>query len=448
MSDAEVCVVGAGYAGLAAARTLVQAGKSVVVIEARDRVGGRVLTADGPGGAPLDMGGTWVAPGHHALLGLANEMGVGTYKTYTAGATVLAVDGEVQRYRGAFPKLNPLVLGSLGLGMARLDRMAKSLPVDNPWTARKAVQWDTQSAAKWIADHVKTKRAREILASVVRGLFTCDPAEVSLLHVLYLIRSAGDLNTLLAIEGGYQDARFSGGAQRIANLMAQELGSSLCTESPARRIVQNGDEVVVIGDDVTVRAKHAVLAVPPVLGARIDFSPELPLDRKLAMQRMPSGFVLKMLAVYDEPFWRADGLSGQSIDFDTPFEISLDISPESGKPGMLGFFAFGPRAMALGLAGPEARRAELIHAVTTRFGAAARNPIAIEEHEWANEEWSRGGMMAHFPPGVLTQFGPLLRRPEGRIHWAGTETATISHGTIDGAVRSGQRAATEVLAAS
>jgi monoamine oxidase len=160
---------------------------------------------------------------------------------------------------------------------------------------------------------------------------------------------------------------------------------------------------------------------------------------------MPAGFVLKVLAVYDDAFWRADGLSGQSIDFDSPFEITLDISPESGSPGIIGAFAFGPRAMALTTS--DARRAAAVKALRVRFGPRAAAPTAVEDLEWATEQWSGGGMMAHFPTGVLTQFGPLLRRPEGRIHWAGTETATISHGTIDGAVRSGQRAAADILRA-
>ena len=443
--DADVCVVGAGYAGLAAARSLTQAGASVVVLEARDRVGGRARTDTGPGGVALDMGGTWVAPGHDAILGLAKEVGVGTYPTFNDGDIVLSTKGKLQRYRGAVPKLNPAVLAGLTLGMARLDLMAKRVPVDAPWSAPRAQRWDAQSASAWVASagHAPTKRAKEMIESIIRGLFTCDPAEVSLLHLLFLIRSAGNLNTLLAVRGGYQDARLSGGAQRVANLMAEELGGALLLESPARTIAQHAEGIEVTSATSTVRARHAIVAVPPVMACQLSFIPGLSLERKMALQRMPAGFVLKVLAVYDEPFWRADGLSGQSIDFDSPFEITLDISPESGAPGILAAFAFGPRAMQL--ATSEARQSTALAALTVRFGPKAAQPTAVQDLEWATERWSGGGMMAHFPPGVLTQFGPLLRRPEGRIHWAGTETATISHGTIDGAVRSGHRAAQEVL---
>lgn len=447
MIDADVCVVGGGYAGLAAARKLSQAGASVVVLEARDRVGGRARTDAGPNGVPLDMGGTWVAPGHDAILGLAKEFGVGTYPTFDDGDVILSTDGRNQRYRGAFPKLNPAVLAGLAVAMARLDLMAKRVDIDTPWAGSRAHRWDTESAASWInrAGRVPTRRAKAMLASVIRGLFTCDPAEVSLLHVLYLIRSAGSLNTLLAVRGGYQDARLSGGAQRIANLMAADLGGDVLLESPAHAIRQTGDAVEVESNTSTVRARRAVVAMPPSLAVRLDYSPALPLERSMALRRMPSGFVLKVLAAYETPFWRADGLSGQSIDFDSPFEITLDISPESGTPGILAAFAFGPRAMDL--TNSEARQRAAIEALTTRFGARASAPIHLADVEWATEEWSGGGMMAHFPPGVLSQFGSLLRRPEGRIHWAGTETATVSHGTIDGAVRSGQRAASEIITA-
>lgn len=445
--DADVCIVGAGYAGLAAARRVSQGGQSVVVLEARDRVGGRAWTRTGPDGAPLDMGGTWVGPSQDAILDLAKEMGVGTYPTYEAGDTVISIAGKTRRYRGLMPKLNPAVLAGLGLGMARLDAMARRVPLDAPWTARRADQWDAQSAATWLSSraHVPTRLARELLASLVRGLFTCDPSEVSLLHLLYLIRSAGNFNALLSIKDGYQQDRLSGGAQNVANRMAAELGGALHLESAVHAIEQSDDRVTVRADGVTVRAWRVVMAAPPVLASRIDYSPALPVDRMLALQRMPSGSVRKVVAVYDRPFWRDAGLNGQSMAIDSPFEITLDISPDSGTPGMLAAFAAGPAAVELAASDDDTRRAAIVTALTARFGPDAAHPVAIEQVEWAEEPWSRGGMMAHLPPGVMTQYGHILRQPVGRIHWAGTETATKSHGTIDGAVRSGYRAAQEVL---
>jgi monoamine oxidase len=448
VTDVDVCVVGAGYAGLSAARTLSQAGKSVAVLEARDRVGGRAWTQEGPGGVALDMGGTWVGPGQDAILDLAKEFGVDTYPTFDEGATVFLNGTNVSRYRGTVPKMNPVAVAALGVAMLRLDTMAKKVPLDAPWTARKAKEWDQQSAATWIAarGRVPTKLGRELVRALVRGLFTCDPAEVSLLHVLYLIRSAGSLNALLSIKGGYQQDRLSGGAQRIANLMADALGNALTLNAPVRAIAQTGDGVTVIGDRGSITAAHAVVAAPPVLASAIDYAPALPIDRVLLMQRMPAGAVRKALAMYETSFWRADGCSGQSVAVGSPYEMTLDISPASGTPGILAAFAFGPCAVEVEMMSTEEQRRLVVDTLVDRFGPAAASPVALHELDWATEPWSRGGMMAHLGPGVLTQFGPLLRRPEGRIHWAGTETSTKSHGTIDGALRSGRRVADEILA--
>src|SRR5215469_11429558 len=143
--EADVCVVGAGLAGLTAARRLSQAGRSVVVLEARDRVGGRVWTETSAAGVPVDMGGCFVGPGHDRLHGLAKEMGVATFKTFVEGDNVLATGGRVRRYRGDIPRISPVALASAGQAIARMNAMAKKVPLEAPWTAKKAQAWDATS---------------------------------------------------------------------------------------------------------------------------------------------------------------------------------------------------------------------------------------------------------------------------------------------------------------
>ncbi|HYU03975.1 MAG TPA: FAD-dependent oxidoreductase [Jatrophihabitantaceae bacterium] len=446
--DADVCVVGAGYAGLAAARRVVQAGGTVVVLEARDRVAGRVWTRRAPDGTPIDAGGTWLGPGQDAAYKLAAEMGVRTYPTWAEGQNVFAGSRGVKRF-GNVPPINPIALASLALGMARLDRMAKRVLLDEPWSGPRAAAWDARSAGQWIgaAGNVPAHEARALLGAAVRGLFTCDPSEVSLLHVLYLIRSANGFNRLLTIEGGYQQERVTGGAQTIADRVAAELGDAVHLGTAVRSISQDAGGVVVRGDGAEVQARRAIVTIPPALSEAVSYEPQLPADRALLVHSMPAGSVLKISVMYDEPFWRADGLNGQSIATASPIEMTLDASPSSGMPGVLAAFGFGPHARTLGALDAEERRRVVLATLVDRFGPRAAQPVHYEELDWAEERWSRGCYMAHMPPGVLTRFGRALRAPVGRIHWAGTETATVSHGTIDGAIRSGDRAAAEVLAA-
>jgi monoamine oxidase len=447
--DAPVCVVGAGYAGLTAARALAKAGARVVLLEARDRVGGRAWTQYLDDGTALDMGGTWLGPGQDAAYALAAELGVTTYPTYAAGDTVF-VDAQGKRsvYGGAMPKIHPVAIASLAQAMLRLDAMARRVPIEAPWTAKRAASWDAQSIAAWLDWKVPTATAKRLLEAAVRGLMTADPSEVSLLDLLYLIRSAkGGLNALLAIEGGYQQDRMTGGAQRMADLMANDLGDALHLSAPVSSVDHDGATVTVRANGIDVRAQRLLITTPPSLASRIAFDPPLHGDRAQLLLRMPAGALIKTLVVYEDPFWRASGLSGQTVAMNSPIETTLDASPESGRPGILSCFAFGPLARNLARATAEDRRRITLDALRERFGDRALAPIGYFEHDWEREEWTRGCSMAHFAPGILTQYGEILRQPTGRIHWAGTETATVSHGTIDGAIRSGQRAAAEILAA-
>jgi len=321
--------------------------------------------------------------------------------------------------------------------------MAKTLPLDEPWNAKRASDWDARTIASFI-EKMPTAVARELFDGSTRGLFTEDLANVSLLHFLFLIRSAGNLNTLLSIKGGYQENLVDGGAGETARRVAAELGDAVRLRSPVRSIAHRDDGVTVTADGVTVEARAAVVALPPVVILDIDFDPPLPDDRATLYRRAVVGHETKTLVVYDEPFWRADGLSGQMFEPGSAAEVTLDASPASGKPGVIAVFTFGPVAERSDAMDADVRRKAVLDVLTTRLGSRASSPVEYVETLWKFEEWTRGCTMAHYAPGLLTTYGRLLREPHGRIHWAGTETATMSHGAIDGAVRSGERAAREI----
>jgi monoamine oxidase len=444
--DVDVCIVGAGYAGLTAARRLTEHGKSVVVLEARDRVGGRIWTEHLDDGTPVDRGGAWLAPRHSAMFGLAGEVGVSTYKTYVDGAHLLVDDGHIRKYTGLIPKISPLAVGSIAWTQLRLDRMAKHVPVEAPWTAKRAAEWDNRTLGDYLESvGIRTKIGRDLFAMAVGGLLTGDPDEVSFLNLLFLVHAHGGINTLFSIENGSQENLVDGGAGAIAQRMAEKLGDAIRCNAPVLAISQADDRVTVTTDTLSVVARHAVITVPPALALDIMFDPALPADRQALYRGAVGGPETKMLFVYDEPFWRNDGFSGQTSEPWSPVEVTIDASPASGSPGVLAGFTFGRNALMLShLDAPERRRVSLEHLVE-RLGPQAENPRAVVETAWFTEQWTRGCSMAHFRPGILTKYGHLLREPFGRVHWAGTETSTISHGAMDGAVRSGERAAVEVL---
>ena len=444
--DADVCVVGAGYAGLSAALRLHQNGKSVVVLEARDRIGGRIWTQHLSDGTAVDRGGAWLAPKHEAVFGLARDFGVPTYKTWVQGAHLLVDEDRMLRYRGLIPKISPLAVLTIALAQARLDWTAKRVPIDTPWTAKRASEYDSRSVAWWLEhSRVRTALARDLFDMAVRGLFTGSLEDTSYLHLLFLVRAHGSINTLFSIKGGSQENMMEGGAGLIATRISESLGDAVHLATPVHSITQLEDHVEVGAPDVTVAARHAVVCVPPVLALEIAFDPVLPDDRQALYSSAIAGPESKTLVVYDAPFWRGDGFSGQSAGPRSACEVTLDASPSSGTPGVIASFTFGPVADRAAHLDPDERRRAVLAELTARFGPRAATPIEFIETAWWTEQWTRGCSMAHFPPGVLTRYGPLLRTPFGRVHWAGTETSTRSHGAIDGAVLSGQRAAAEIL---
>jgi monoamine oxidase len=444
MHDCDVVVVGAGLAGLTAARELSAAGLEVRVLEARDRVGGRTLNHS-VGERPEDvveLGGQWVGPTQLEVLGLAADLGLATYPTHAEGKNLLETDlGKVKRYSGTIPMLGPLVMADYGRADLRLKRLIKRVSAEAPWEAKNAAELDEQTFATWIRRAARTRTAREALATACRAVFAVEPADISLLHVLFYAASSGGWDDLLDTEGGAQQDRIVGGSQLISLRMAEELGDRVQLSTPVRAI-RTEDDGVIVGE---MRARRAIVAVPPALAGRLVYDPPLPAPRDQLTQRMPMGSVVKCMAIYDEPFWRENGLTGQATSPPGPAQVIFDNTPANGAPGVLLAFLEGRDARVLG-AVTEAERREAVVGVLARiFGPAAAEPSGYVEKDWSAEPYSRGCYAGVLGPGAWTAYGPWLRRPVDRIHWAGTETATRWMGYFDGAVQSGRRAAGEVL---
>lgn len=432
----DVLIAGAGLAGLTAAKALTEAGARVTVVEARDRVGGRTLTQT-IGGATFDLGAQWIGPTQERMRALCEQLGVETFHTFNRGAKILDLDGKMGRYSGDIPSLHPLALIELEVLLRRMEAQIGRLSqgFNEPGL-------DALTIGEWVRQRTRTQSVRRVVTAAVRVIMGEDPDAVSALHFLSYARSAGGLRPLIEIEGGAQQDRLVGGAQQLCERLAEGLDVRL--SQPVRHIDQSGDRVVVTTDVEQHTADRIIVAIPPLLAGRIRYSPELPASRDQLCQRMPMGSTTKVIALYERPFWREAGLSGEVVADGKPFTVVFDNSTPDGTAALIGFVVGAPARRFTALPAHQ-QRAEALGALTRWFGPSASTPTEILVKDWSEDPWSRGCPIGVCGPLTLSVHGEALTRPVDRIHWAGTETASVWTGFMEGAVRSGERAASEVL---
>jgi monoamine oxidase len=418
----------------------------VVVLEARDRVGGRtesVRIRD----ATFDLGGQWLGPTQLRMLKLVGELGIETFPTYDTGRKILMTGDRRSTYKKTIPKMSPATLIAIQRLLWRTESLAKRIPADRPWAAREAARLDATSVETWKLRNLPQRAARGTFDVAVRTIFGADPAEVSLLYLLWYARAAGGFMPLVEVTAGAQETRFVDGSQEVSRRLASPLGNNVALGAPVRRITHDSNGVTAEADGGTYRARRLIVAVPPALAGRIEYEPALPALRDGVTQRYPMGATIKIHALYERAFWREAGLSGEVVFTDArPVSVTFDnSSPDGTQPALLAFVV-GRQARELGPLPEDERRRAVLGALARAFGPQALEPVDYMEKDWAAEPWTRGCPTGFMPPGALTTFGPALREPVGRIHWAGTETATEWAGYMEGAVESGERAARETLA--
>lgn len=446
--EADVVIVGAGLSGMIAARTVLAAGLTPLVLEADTRVGGRILTEEVAPGLPVEIGAQWIGDTHERMFALAAELGVETFPQYDEGETSYDLVGSGVLRENEFHARYADELSDLERVLRLLDELAAEVPVDAPWLAPRAAEWDAITAGAWYDAQGLSVVARTLLEICTVGILAVPTVEVSLLHLLFTIQTCGVTSELFAeSEGGAQTTRFVGGTSEIPRRLAALIADHIVLEAPVLLIEHTSDSVTVYcRGGITARGRRVIVAVSPTLAGRIMYDPPLSGVRDQLTQRMPNGSSMKAFFVYDEPFWRADGLNGQLISDIGPARMSNDTCIPGDDHGVLLLFLEGQQARTFGGMPTDERRSALTAELVRHYGDKAAHPEFYVDGEWSERQWTRGCYNANLGPLVWTTYGAALAAPIGPIHWASTDTATYWSAYMEGAVEAGERAARAVIA--
>ncbi|XP_069492605.1 amine oxidase [flavin-containing]-like [Ambystoma mexicanum] len=449
-SKHDVVVIGGGISGLSAAKLLVESGLNVVVLEARDRVGGRTFTTRNKYVKYVDLGGAYVGPTQNRILRLAKEFGVENYKVNEDQRLIHHVKGKSYPFRGAFPPVwNPFAFLDYNNLWRTMDLMGKEIPKEAPWSAPHAEEWDKMTMKDLIEKLCWTESAKKFATLFVNVNVTSEPHEVSALWFLWYVKQCGGTTRIFSTTNGGQERKFVGGSSQISERMMDHLQGRVKLESPVIRIDQSGDTVIVetLNHEI-YEAKYVISAIPPALLLKIHFDPELPPLRNQLINRVPMGSVIKCMVYYNEPFWRKNDYCGTMVieDEDAAIGLTLDDTKPDGTVAAIMGFILARKSRRLASLTKDERKTKICELYSKVLGSEeALYPVHYEEKNWCEEQYSGGCYTSYFPPGIMTQYGRVLRQPVGRIYFAGTETATEWSGYMEGAVQAGERAAREIL---
>ncbi|ELY93052.1 amine oxidase [Natrialba chahannaoensis JCM 10990] len=443
-TDVDVVIVGAGLSGLTAARELTADGHEVTVLEARDRVGGRLAAHELPDGTVADLGAQWIGVSHDAVMSLVEAFDLELTAQYEDGHDQLVIDGDRLAAADATQALPSQADAELTAAVDELETLTAQLVSNDPSATPQAETLDATTLESWKRDRIDSTVARRAFDAFFQSEFPVETTDISVLYFLTLLDSVGGIERLVGETATTESYRLVGGCQQLAKQLAGEPGDAVRLETPVRAIERSDDSVRVRSDDTQITGSYAIVAVPPAVAGQIEYSPPLPVRRDGLHQRMPMGEVIKFVVAYEDAFWRANGYSGTVVDADGPVRLVADSTPPNGECGVLVGFLTADDAVEWSDRPTNERRECVLSALQDYFGPDAGDTLEYVDCSWSTQPWSRGGYAGNMTPGTLTSYGDARSRPTGRLHWASTETAREWSGYMEGAVRSGKRAAAAI----
>ena len=442
-------VIGAGFSGLAAADALIASGVSVHILEARDRVGGRARTETLDSGLWLDYGGQWLGPGHDRMYAYARRFDQSIWASHTRGKHGTYLGGRLRHGRFELPTtMSKRGLFALARATLAFELLVRRVDLERPWETKSAGAHDRITLADWMAQKIRHPEAHAVFQLAVEAVLAKHPADVSFLQALVYFRSSKSFLFATGSRGGAQQDRLQRGLQPLAQCLVDDLkarGASLSLGAAVTQIVERDGTLAVFSQLGKVEARAVICATPPVLAAEIAFEPPLPSEKRRLLEGLTPGCAMKCFAVYDRPFWREQGRSGQVISDEGPVHAVFDVTPPDQPHGVLMGFIEGRDAQKVWRLDADERRKVVLGQLTAFFGEAASAPVDYRDHSWEDDEWTRGCYAGVAGPEILSTVGHTIRAPHGGVFWAGTETATHYMGYFEGAVRAGERAAGEVV---